>query len=175
MNAEAELGAIQAWFRMRNDHIWFGYTKLRFDSTTIKDIICNAQIPWAIIPCPCPIDPSLPMRPRNVAILSLKAFTLLIKLWQHTFSRAFYIAFVQRCNLVPPRFDVAFPCDPYVNTDYVRPIIDVGPILIAEQLNVITATESSDHSNMQQLAGEDLDTTAPSDEYIVRFSRSPPP
>ena len=165
----AEKGSIQAWCVICADRYWFGYPKIKFDSTTIKDIIVQANIPWDIHPRACPIDPSIPMRPRNVAIVSKRAYVLLLEIWRHTSSRGVYIAMVQRCNLVPPRFDVAFPCDPYTDPDYVRPIIDVQPILAMEQTDVKAAVETADHMVMESLKGHDLDT--PSDEYRQSYSR----
>ena len=137
--------ALYSWTVASIHRIWFGYAKLEFDCNTIEDIIVNSDIPWHIRPTPCPIDPSLPMRPRNVAILSSRAFQLLINVWEHTCSRGNYIAFVQRCNLVPRNFDVAFPCTPYQDVDYMRPIIDVAPILINEQEDPISISETVDH------------------------------
>jgi len=153
----AERRSMDAWTRLCFDRIWFGYTKLQFDSTTIKDIITSADIPWELCPCACPIDPSLPMRPRNVAILSRTAYQLVLQLWKHSCSRGIYIMFVQRCNLVPPRFDVAFPSHPYGDEAYVRPLIDVAPILLEEQTNVVVAVQTADHTSMEFLKNRDVD------------------
>jgi hypothetical protein len=165
-------GSVKAWTILGSDRFWFGYPKLQFDSTTIMDIVVHANIPWTIYPLACPIDPSIPMRPRNVAILSRKSYALLIAMWKQTLSRALYIAFVQRCNLVPPRFDVAFPCDPYANPDYVRPILDVGSILETEHGQVDMSIQTADHAFLMHSRGEDLDTTPPSDEYKRAYSRA---
>ena len=143
--------------RLCFDRIWFGYFKVQFDSTTIKDIVTSADIPWELFPCACPIDPSLPMRPRNVAILSRTAYSLLLQIWKHSCSRGVYIAFVQRCNLVPPRFDVAFPLCPYADESYLRPIIDVAPILLEEQTNVALAVQTADHTSIEHLQNRDVD------------------
>jgi hypothetical protein len=162
------------WFRLSAARIWFGYPKIQFDSTTIRDIIENAQIPWEINPKACPIDPALPMRPRNVAVLSGKAFEVLIQLWKHTCSRANFIAFVQKCNMVPPRFDVAFPCDAFHDVNYVRPIIDIAPILKQELTDPHSMVDSGDHSCVQILQGRDLDDEIHPD-YIAKYSREPAP
>jgi hypothetical protein len=146
-----ELRAETVWDNCLSSRIWFGYEKLRFDLTSIKDIIVGAKIPWELRPHACPIDPSLPMRPRNVAILSYTAYSLLLKVWKHTCSRGTYIGLVQRSNMVPRNFDIAFPSTPFHNPDYLRPIIDVGPILLEEQSNAVTAMETIDHSFMQHL------------------------
>jgi hypothetical protein len=143
-----------SWYHASVNRIWFGYPKLQFDSTTIGDIVKYANIPWSLRPIACPIDPSLPMRPRNVAILTRKAYTLLLQMWKHTCSRGGYIAFVQRCNLVPRNFDVAFPCTPYHDSTYMRPIIDVAPILDDEQRDPVSLLETSDQSLMRYLRGE---------------------
>ena len=161
------------WMRLGGLRAWFGYPKLQFDCTTMKDIVCHAQIPWFMKPMPCPIDPALPMRPRNVAFITKNAFYVLMKIWRHTSSRANYIAFVQRCNLVPPKFDVAFPCDAYHDPTYVRPIIDIGPIILEEQSNTLTSVETVDHSNMAALTAggiPDLDKP-PSAEFLDLFKR----
>ena len=146
-----EMRSENIWDNCLADRMWFGYAKLNFDLPSIKDIIVGAKIPWELCPRACPIDPSLPMRPRNVAILSCTAYRLLLEVWKHTCSRGAYIGLVQRSNMVPRNFDVAFPCTPFHNPDYLRPIIDVGPILLEEQNNPVSAIETTDHSFMQHL------------------------
>ena len=136
----------------------------------LQDIIIHAQIPWDVCPMPCPIDPSLPMRPRNVAILSSRSYSLLMRLWRFTCSRGSYMSFVQRCNLIPPRFDVAFPCDAYHNKLYLRPIIDVGPILLKEQENLQCSLDGSHHDSILELQGHDIDAGIPTD-YAQKYSR----
>jgi len=158
------------WFRMSNARIWFGIPKIQFDSTTIKDIIKHASIPWNICPMPCPIDPSLPMRPRNVAILSARSYNMLMRLWKHTCSRGTYVSFVQRSNLIPPRFDVAFPCDAYHNKLYLRPIIDVGPMLLKEQEDLMCSLDGGCHDTILELQGHSLDAAIPA-AYLQKYSR----
>ena len=100
------------------------------------------------------------MRPRNVAILSSVAYRLLMHVWRHTSSRGIYIAFVQRSNLVPRNFDVAFPTTPYHNPEYLRSIIDVAPILLHEQTDPLIAQETVDHSLVMHLR-DGLDADLP--------------
>jgi hypothetical protein len=80
------------------------------------------------------------------------------------------MSFVQRCNLIPPRFDVAFPCDAYHNKNYLRPIIDVGPILLKEQEDLQCSLDGSHHDSILELQGHDIDTGIPA-EYAQKYSR----
>jgi hypothetical protein len=131
-----QTGRCMSWNR-----IWFGYDKLRYDRNVFKEIIVHAKIPLALKPIACPIDPALPMWPRNVAVLSRGAHSLLLRLYQHTCSRVFYIAFVQRCNLVPRNLDVGMPYDPFHDPSYLRADIALGPLFEqeAEKTHVETA------------------------------------
>ena len=150
---------VEMWNFASDHRIWFGYSKLEFDHTDLKDIVLNAKIPWEIRPVPCPIDPTLPLRPRNIAILSHGAFHLLFDIWKHSCSRGSYIAFVQRCNLIPRNFDVASPCDPYHNPEYLRPIISVDALLLKEYTDMLMVGETHDHNMIQHMRGVDIDAT----------------
>jgi hypothetical protein len=72
-----------------------------------------------------------------------------IRLYQHTCSRALYIAHVQRCNLLPPHLDVSWPDSPFRDPAYRRVDIDVGPLLIEESQNGLA--ECVDRSVMATL------------------------
>ena len=122
----------EAWIDLTLARALFGYECVNFSCGDMRMLMIHSGVPWGIQPRAMPIDPSLPMRPRNVAIVSQMTFSMLLELYQHTCSRALYIAHVQRCNLLPPHLDVSWPDNPFQDPAYRRVDIDVGPLLKAE-------------------------------------------
>ena len=126
------LHAENAWEKLVNARFYIGYEKVCYDRTDIKEIIIHAKIPLSIYPVACPIDPQIPMRPRNVAIMSLTAYNLMVRMYVLTCSRALFIGMAQRCNLLPPNFDVGWPENPFHDPNYKRQDYDVAEILREE-------------------------------------------
>ena len=122
----------EAWIELTLVRSLFGYDSVNFSCGDMRMLIIHAGVPWGLHPRVLPIDPSLPMRPRNVAVVTQMTFSMLLEVYQHTCSRALYIAHVQRCNLLPPHLDVAWPDNPFQDPAYRRVDIDVGPLLRAE-------------------------------------------
>jgi hypothetical protein len=142
------------WERLSCYRYHFGYDKLRYDASDIKDLIDKSQISMVISPMIIPIDPQLPMRPRNVAIVSSRAFGFAMKLFGFTCSRALFIAFVQKSNLLPPNFDVARPDDPYHDPTYIRKDYDLSRIFDEETLSQ-TVNEHQDRVILEELEKKD--------------------
>ena len=138
-----------AWLDLSMVRGLFGYHALNYDRGDMRALIIHAGLPWGLQPRLLPIDPSLPMRPRNVAAVSLPTFRMLVQIFQHTCSRALWIAHVQRCNLFPPNMDVGWPERPFHDPTYRRADIDVGPLLMQE--NEAGLGECVDRSNMELL------------------------
>jgi hypothetical protein len=109
-----------------------GYPRLDFEESALRSLLVHAGIPLGLIPCLLPIDPSQPLRPRNVAIVSDGTFRLIMRGYTHTCSRALYIAAVQHSNLLPPHLDPGRPDAPLHDPTYRRQNIDVGPLLLDE-------------------------------------------
>ena len=127
-----DVGALDAWMTLTRSRHIFGYAHLNYDRTDIRNLVVHAGIPWGIQPRVMPIDPSLPLRPRNVAVVSHSSFELLVRIFEHACSRALYIAQVQRCNLLPPHCDAGWPERPFHDPAYRRVDMDVGPLLLEE-------------------------------------------
>jgi hypothetical protein len=138
------------WYRLSDARYQLGYDKLRFDASDIKDIIEKSNIPKEIIPVLIPIDPKLPMRPRNVAVVSSRAFSFALKLYSFTCSRSLFIGFVQKCNLLPPNFDVARPDNPFHDPSYVRQDCDLIKIM-EEESQYPTVHETEDRTIIEEL------------------------
>ena len=147
-HADATDGTI-AWLELSMVRELFGYPAVNFDRGDIRSLVIHAGLPWGIQPRLLPIDPALPLRPRNVAIVSLPTFRLMLQLYQHTCSRALYIAHIQRCNLLPPNMDVGWPERPFHDPHFRRADIDVGPLLAAECAGGLG--ECVDRSNLEDL------------------------
>lgn len=142
------------WDKLSDYRFQFGYDKLRYDASDIKDLLDKSQISMVISPMIIPIDPQLPMRPRNVAIVSSRAFLFAMKLFGFTCSRALFIAFVQKSNLLPPNFDVARPDNPYHDPDYIRKDYDLS-ILFEEERVSQTINEHQDRVILEELEKND--------------------
>ena len=148
-----ELISTNAWLDLTTVRSLFGFDSVNYDRSDMRMLMIQAGIPWGLGPRVLPIDPQRPMRPRNVAVVSHPTFHMLVELYHHTCSRALYIAFVQRCNLLPPTMDVAWPENPWHNPEYRRADIDVGPLLLAEIENGLS--ECVDRTLMEKcLASE---------------------
>lgn len=133
MTSDYEKMAEIAWLDLFRICPILGYAKADYDRHDIKDLVINTKIPLSICPKAVPIDPSIPMRPRNVAIISSANMAILIKVFVMSCSRAQYILLVQSCNLIPINADAGVPWAPYHNPDYVREDIDVIPLLEMEK------------------------------------------
>ena len=142
------------WGSLLSSRFQLGYDKPRFDVTDIKDLIISAKIPLDVSPIVVPIDPSIPMRPRNVAIVSKRAYTMALDMYGFTCSRALFIGFMQRCNLLPPNFDVAWPTQPYHDPTYLRQDIDISAIWEEEKINK-NADEIEDKIIMEEIEKND--------------------
>ena len=133
LTSDFEKMAEIAWLDLFRVCPILGYAKAEYDRCDIKHLVINTKIPLSILPRAVPIDPSIPMRPRNVAIVSSANMSLLLKLYVMTCSRAQYILLVQSVNLLPLNADAGVPWAPYHNEEYIRQDIDVGPILELEK------------------------------------------
>ena len=134
LTSDYEKMAEMAWLDLFRLCPILGYPKAEYDRHDIKDLVINTKIPLSVIPRAMPIDPSIPLRPRNVAIVTSANMSLLVKVYTMTCSRAQYILLVQSFNLLPPNADAGVPWAPFHNPDYVRQDIDVVPILEKEKL-----------------------------------------
>lgn len=133
MTSDFEKMAEIAWLDLFRFCPMLGYAKAEYDRHDIKDLVINTKIPLSVAPRAVPIDPSIPMRPRNVAIVSSANMNILVKVFVMTCSRAQYILLVQACNLLPTNADAGVPWAPFHNPDYIRQDIDVIPILEIEK------------------------------------------
>ena len=124
--------AADAWADLAGVRDVLGYANVNFDRSDIRELVIHSGLPWGIQPRVLPIDPSKPMRPRNVAVVSSITFQHLVALYKHTCSPALFIAHVQRCNLLPHNFDPGWPDHPFHDPTYSRVDIDVGPMLLEE-------------------------------------------
>ena len=125
--------AWHAWVDLHYFCPMLGYTHVEYDRHDLKDILVHTKIPLAANPRAVPIDPRLPLRPRNLAIITKANLLLLMKIYLQSCSVAQYILFVQCCNLVPEKADVGYPRDPYRDPDFVRQEIDPIPLLEEEK------------------------------------------
>jgi hypothetical protein len=132
LSSDYEKMAEIAWLDLYRISPMLGYAKVDYDRHDIKDLVINTKIPLSVLPRAVPIDPSIPMRPRNVAIVSSANMALLLKIYVMTCSKAQYILLVQSCNLLPENADAGVPWAPFHNPDYIRKDIDVIPILEKE-------------------------------------------
>jgi hypothetical protein len=132
LTSDYEKMAELAWLDLFRVCPVLGYAKADYDRHDIKDLVINVKIPLSITPRAVPIDPSIPMRPRNVAIVSSVNMALMFKIYTLTCSRAQYILMAQACNILPLNADAGMPWAPYANKNYIRQDIDVGPILLQE-------------------------------------------
>ncbi len=139
----------EAWVDLQNARSLLGYESVNFSCGDMRMLMIHSGVPWGIHPRILPIDPSIPLRPRNVALVSQTTYGMLLELYQHTCSRALYIAHVQRCNLLPPHMDVSWPDNPFRDPAYRREDIDVGPLLIEETQNGLA--ECMDRTVMETL------------------------
>jgi hypothetical protein len=125
--------AWEAWVQLHNVCPLLGYTHVNYDRHDMMDLMMKVGIPTFCSPRVLPIDPRIPMRPRNVAIVTEASFILIKHLLKQTMSIAQFILLVQACNLLPENADVGTPWAPFHNAAYKRQDIDVVPILEAEQ------------------------------------------
>lgn len=133
MTSDFEKMAEMAWLDLFRLCPLLGYAKTEYDRHDIKDLVINTKIPLSVLPRAMPIDPSIPLRPRNVAIVTSANMSLLVKIYTMTCSRAQYILLVQSLNLIPPNADAGVPWAPFHNPNYIREDIDVVPILEMEK------------------------------------------
>jgi len=128
-----EKAAMNAWVDLFYLCPILGYEKVLYDRHDIKDLLINAKIPLHCMPRVVPIDPTLPLRPRNLAILTHHNANLLIKIYTQCCSVAQYVMFVQACNLLPANADVGVPGDPFHDPSYLRVDMDIIPLLQKEK------------------------------------------
>jgi hypothetical protein len=133
LTSDYEKMAEIAWLDLFRLCPMLGYAKADYDRHDIKDLVINTKIPLSVAPRAVPIDPSIPMRPRNVAIVSSANMSILLKVFVMSCSRAQYILLVQSCNLLPTNADAGVPWAPYQNPNYTRQDIDVIPLLEKEK------------------------------------------
>jgi hypothetical protein len=141
--------SFKTWLKLSANRFDLGYDKIRFDCSDIKAMIEKSGVPRDVNPSAIPIDPMLPLRPRNVAIVSSQAYTLALNIYQFTCSRALYIGFIQRSNLLPINFDVARLDDPYHDPTYKREFYDFAEML-KEELAAPTI-ESEDRVILEEI------------------------
>ena len=125
----------RAWSDMQELATLVGYSKINYDAHDFRDLLEHLQVPLEVDPRFAPIDPLLPMRPRNLAIITRRDFLVLRDIAESTSSRAQHILFVQAVNMVPRHADVGIPWDPFHNPDYRRADIDVHAVLESERAN----------------------------------------
>ena len=135
-DGKAVVNAENAWDELITLRQLFGFSSAEYDRHDIMDLVTKTNIPLSVQPRAVPIDPTKPMRPRNVAIVRRCDMCLAQKVYSLTCSISAYIIFVQACNLLPKKADAAAPWDPFQDPDYVRQDLDVVPYLQAEQLQV---------------------------------------
>jgi len=149
--------AKQAWIKLDNAKFLLGYDKLRYDIGDIQQIFTHLSkvIPIEKMEPLCvPRDYSLPMRPANVAVISSSAFYLALKFLDFMPCRPFYVAFVQRANLVPKNFDVGNPEKPFHDPSYIRKEYNLGTLFAEfEALNL--PIEHKDNDVIQELMEKD--------------------
>jgi len=140
--------ARQSWIKLDTSKFLLGYDKLRYDIGDILQIfkhLSEIKPIEKIEPVCVPRDYSLPMRPANVAVISTVAFYLILKFLDFMPCRPFYVAFVQRVNLVPKNFDVGNPENPYHDPSYERKEYDLGTLFSDfEALNLPIETKDND-------------------------------
>ena len=99
------------------------------------DLIRNTSIPLTLHPRAVPIDPRIPMRPRNVAIVRRTDFTRLKSIYKVVCSPTVYTLMVQAFNLLPANADAGHPWDPFHDASYVRVDVDATEILKEERMH----------------------------------------
>lgn len=136
------------------------------DITDIKLLVTHAGIPWELKPVVCPIDPCVPIWPHNLAIVSKNVFELLVELYMQSNSRALYIAYVQRCNLLPTNFDASLPVNPMHNAKFRRKEFDIAQLLQEEKskpielMDFVIMEEISKQGNVPWLLNENKEAIA---------------
>lgn len=113
-----------------------GYDKIKYDVSDIAKILNHLSklIPIKQLHPVCvPIDYTLQLCAKdNIAVISCRAFTLLMRLHEFVPYKALYIAYVQRMNLIPLNFDTQYLKDPYHDPEYRRKQIDVSALFSSE-------------------------------------------
>jgi len=143
------------WVYLTKRLQWMGYEHVSFDVIDMDSIVKHASIPAFLKPVIVPIDPSRPMRPRNVAVVSSYTYQIIFQTFQVTLSRALYVTSVQRSNLLPPNFDTGWPDDPWHDPAYRRCDLDAGELFASENNakdangNQIWPPETVDHDILQ--------------------------
>lgn len=127
----------------------FGYSKLRLDKKDVSCIIKHLNLPLHIYPSILPIDPTLPLRPRNFAIVSQHTFKIATELYKVLPLRSLYIHLVQTANLVPKNFDIFNYDNPYADPDYVRVDYDISE-LIKQEVAANIQADSMDQDVIQE-------------------------
>jgi hypothetical protein len=136
---------------LQNSADILGYPYGTFSEQDIRSLMIHTGIPFSMSVRIMPIDPSIPMRPRNVAIVGTQTCKLIMKCYSHMCSPALYIASVQRCNLIPRNMDPLWPQNPLHDPDYRRVDIDTGPLLLAELQGGDATLDCVDRTRMETL------------------------
>jgi len=84
--------ATEMWFALADVRHYLGYYHVNFDYMDMRALVIHCGIPFSMRPRVLPIDPSLPLRPRNVAIVTKRCFDLIIQTYTSMCSRALFIA-----------------------------------------------------------------------------------
>ena len=129
---DATQRALEAWDALASVRPLLGYTHVNFDHQDIRSLLLHCGLPISMRIRLIPIDPSLPLRPRNVAFVSRESFDLIMRTYEQMCSRGLFMAQVQRCNLMPRHMDAGWPENPTHDPTYRRQDVDVGPILAEE-------------------------------------------
>ena len=114
---------------------WSWVQNICYDRHDIMDLIRNTGIPLTLQPRAVPIDPRIPMRPRNVAIVRRTDFMLLKSIYKVVCSPTVYTLMVQAFNLLPANADAGHPWDPFHDASYVRVDVDTTEILKEERMH----------------------------------------
>ena len=81
----------QMWVFLNRVRATLGYTCSDYDAQEMRALVIHCGIPFGINPRVLPIDPSLPLWPRNVAIVSKTSFEIILRMYEHMCSRALHI------------------------------------------------------------------------------------
>jgi hypothetical protein len=128
-HAAPERNAEHAWFNLNTFSKILGYKKLCYDRHDIMDLIRNTKIPLELQPRAIPIDPRIPMRPRNVAIIRHVDFSMIKAVYEIVCSQTVFTLMVQAFNLLPPNADAGRPWNPFHDPSYIRQDCNAATIL----------------------------------------------
>lgn len=132
-NAVRRRKAFKMWFSTKEFlQDYLGRHKVEYERFDMIDLLVMADLPVNIGARLVPIDPDLPLLPRNTAVLSGRDFSVCMDIVDRTCSKAMYVWYVQTCNILPPNADPGRPDHPFWNPDYKRQDIDVIKLMQEE-------------------------------------------